>query len=385
MFKIVETGWKREFAEALQADGSALRIVCPFIKAKALESLLPPPATPIQVITRFDLADFADRVSDGGALRKLLDAGARVRGVKKLHAKLYIFGSTRAIVTSANLTASALGRNHEFGIVSSDGSAVARCLSYFEKLWERAGEDLQTEQLDAWEETVADYRRRGGRLAGRPELGDFGAEAGFADRPPAATPFSTSEAPQAFVKFAGTGADRVPLTDTTFATIDRAAFHRVACYPTSRRPRSVEDGAVMFMGRFTTEPDIRVFGRAVGSRHVPGRDEATPGDLEHRPWKKEWSNYVRLDRVECLAGSLAGGVSLYEMMDELGPDSFASTQRNAARGSGNIDPRRAYRQQPAVELSKDGFEWLTKRFQHALAHHGSLPESRLSELDWPNG
>ena len=40
---------------------------------------------------------------------------------------------------------------------------------------------------------------------------------------------------------------------------------------------------------------------------------------------------------------MENGVSLYELMDTLGADSFAPTKRNSARGSGNTDPRRAYR------------------------------------------
>ena len=48
----------------------------------------------------------------------LLDAGARVRGIRKLHAKLYLFGASRAVITSANLTKSALDSNHEFGLVA---------------------------------------------------------------------------------------------------------------------------------------------------------------------------------------------------------------------------------------------------------------------------
>lgn len=383
-FKIVHGGWKQEFEEALQTDGSALRIICPFIKTNALENLLPPRETPIQVITRFNLSDFADRVSDVRALRKLLEVGARVRGVRNLHAKLYMFGSSRAMVTSANITETAMRRNHEFGVVASDPAAVDRCLSYFDELWERAGEDLRPEQLDAWAQTVADHRHMGGRLAGRPDLRDFGVDAEFMEHSPVPTPFSIHDAPQAFVKFSGRSNDRVPLSLPVIEELGGSAFHRVACYPTTRRPRSVVDGAVMFTGRFVEGPDIRVFGRGIGSEHIPGRDEATTEDLDLRPWKKEWSNYVRLDRVEFVDGTLADGVSLYDMMGDLGHDSFASTQRNHARGEGNTDPRLAYSQHPAVKLSTEGFEWLTESLERALQRHGRVPENMLATLDWPD-
>ena len=37
---------------------------------------------------------------------------------------------------------------------------------------------------------------------------------------------------------------------------------------------------MIFIARLTNDPnDIRVFGRAIGTRHVPGRDDATPADI----------------------------------------------------------------------------------------------------------
>ena len=71
---------------------------------------------PLKVITRFNLDDFAGEVSDISALRLLLQAGAQIRGIKNLHAKLYLIGGGHVILTSANLTDAALRRNHELGI-----------------------------------------------------------------------------------------------------------------------------------------------------------------------------------------------------------------------------------------------------------------------------
>ena len=87
-------------------NSATLRIICPFIKTGALEHL-PEGFQPgvIQVITRFNLDDFADSVSDIAALRLLAKAGARVRGIKYLHAKLYLSGSSRAVVTSVRYSA----------------------------------------------------------------------------------------------------------------------------------------------------------------------------------------------------------------------------------------------------------------------------------------
>ena len=64
-FRLVDSSWNRELADASRADPTSIRIVCPFIKRRALKRLLDV-ARPqeIRVITRFNLDDFAKGVSD---------------------------------------------------------------------------------------------------------------------------------------------------------------------------------------------------------------------------------------------------------------------------------------------------------------------------------
>jgi phosphatidylserine/phosphatidylglycerophosphate/cardiolipin synthase-like enzyme len=111
-FRLVDAGWDSVLKGALRADRSSIRLVCPFIKARTAGRIVEDGRPgELLVITRYNLGDFANGVSDIGALRLLLENGAKVRGVRNLHAKLYLFGNTRVIVTSANLTEAALLRN----------------------------------------------------------------------------------------------------------------------------------------------------------------------------------------------------------------------------------------------------------------------------------
>ena len=92
------------------------------------------------------------------------------------------------------------------------------------------------------------------------------------------------------------------------------------------------------MGRLTKKPhDIIVYGRAVGMRHVEGRDDATPEDISIRTWKKKWLHYVRVHHPEFVAGTLSNGVPLGALMDALKADTFISTQRHVATGKGNLN------------------------------------------------
>ena len=381
--RLVDAGWGTELTAALRADSSEFRVVCPFIKAGALDSLLSLNPGSVQVITRFNLVDFAEGVSDVAALRMLLDAGAQVRGIRRLHAKLYLFAS-RAIITSANLTKWALDSNHEFGLVTEDAPIIATCRAYFDDLWQRGGSNLSRDQVDTWEEIVTRHRALGGRPSSQTGLGDFGADAGVAGPPPVRMRTVVADARQAFVKFLGEGRNRVSLAFTTIEEIERAGCHWAVAYPASKRPRGVQDEAIIFIARLTREPnDIRIFGQAIGMRHQPGRDDATSADIALRSWKEKWSRYIRVHQAEFVAGTMANGVSLNELMDTLGADSFAPTQRNAARGHGNPNPRRAYLQQAAVELSAEGLSWLGEQLQAAFDTHGKVPQDALDQQDWP--
>ncbi|MCC5829264.1 MAG: phospholipase D family protein [Phycisphaeraceae bacterium] len=383
-FRLVDMGWGQVLGDALAGDRSGVRMICPFIKHKAAERLFggKMPAS-VKVITRFSLDDFARGVNDLSALRLLLERGASVRGVKHLHAKVYLFGKTRAVVTSANLTQAALGRNHEFGFVSDDAGVVGSCGDYFEALWVKAGKNLTIARLEKWEQTVKDYLARAGGAGKSSVLGDEGADAGLE---PEAVPLPArvAENDQAFVKFFGESHRRAERSMAVLEEVRRSGCHWACTYPKGKRPRQVRDGAVMFMGRMVKEPaDILIYGRAIGLRHVEGRDDATPEDIALRSWKTKWPHYVRVHHGEFLAGPLENALSLNTMMETLGSSSFLPTQRNAKKGNGNTDPRKAYRQQAAVALTPEATAWLNDRLQDAFDQCGTLPAVELAALDQP--
>jgi hypothetical protein len=137
----------------------------------------------------------------------------------------------------------------------------------------------------------------------------------------------------------------------------------------------------MFMGHLISGPnDIAVYGRAIARAYEEGRDDASPEDVERRPLLARWPHFIRVHDAEFVAGTLGDGVSLNELMDELGPYAFGPTAENADRGVGNADPRKSIRRAAAIRLSEAGTSRLNEELERAFRGRGKLPPSSLREL-----
>jgi hypothetical protein len=383
-FRLVDSGWSKILDEALAADKSRVRVICPFIKERAAKRLLEHGRPKqLEVITRYNLDCFREGVSDIAALKYLLAKGAKIRGIKNLHAKAYLIGENRAIVTSANLTEQGLMRNHELGFIADDETIAANCHSYFEGLWKQAGPDLTPKRLEEWDRTVTVALASGAGTRKLPKLGDKGRDVGLPPDPVTASK-RAAKAEQGFVKFFGTAGDRFEHDHSVLDEVDRSGCYFACNYPTVKKPRQVRDGAVMFMTRMVQHPiDMLVFGRGIGMRYVEGRDDATPADLKKRPWKEYWSRYIRVHDVEFVDGPLSNGVSLNQLMNELGWDSYAPTRRNHLAGRGNTNPQASLMKKAAMELTPKAISWLNKRLDRSFTVNGKISKAKLAKLDWP--
>jgi hypothetical protein len=194
----------------------------------------------------------------------------------------------------------------------------------------------------------------------------------------------TTDSPAGFVKFFGQGSSRSPRERSVLDAVRTSGSHRICTYPRARRPRAVRDGDVMFMGHLVSGPnDIKVYGRAVARRYEEGRDDATAEDIVRRPWLGRWPHFIRVGGMEFVDGILADGVSLSELMEELGPYAFGPTAENADRGVGNLDPRQSIRQAAAIRLSEAGTSWLNEELEAVFRRCGRARAEEVPGLDWP--
>ena len=82
------------------------------------------PEVPRVLVTRTDLRDFAIGASDLKTLCTLARDGVEIYSLSDLHAKMYIFDETHALVTSANATNGGLRHNLECGLATDDRNII---------------------------------------------------------------------------------------------------------------------------------------------------------------------------------------------------------------------------------------------------------------------
>jgi len=382
-FRIVDKNWHEIFEDLSGIAQKRALIISPFLGGKALKDLLGDRPEEVKVITRFNLNDLLLRVSDVKALEYLLKIGAQVKGVRNLHSKVYILGTSKAIVTSANLTRAGLYRNTECGVESEDSDFVKAADAYFNSLWYKAGSILSTSMIAEWKRLISEAKRSGAGFK-KGSLGDFGTDLGFDkdDKVTHNNPPAGIQPKQWFVKLFGTSRDRESNETLVIDEVIGSDSHRVLSYPTKKRPRSVKEGDLMFVGRMVKDPDdIMIYGRVRGLKHDPRIDNATPEDVKLRKWKKDWSRYIRVYETEFVNGTLGDCISLYKLMDELGPDIFVTTQLNAKRGKGNTNPKHAYRSQASVRLTTRAARLLNRQLDEIFSKLGRLSGEGLNKVN----
>lgn len=377
---LIDERWGEQLIDKAHRPVEELFLMAPFIKVRVLDNLIKSlKPKRLKMITRFNLEDFYARVSDTAALRRVLDFGGEVRGISKLHSKLYIFDRSCAFITSANLTDAALFKgNHEFGIKTQAQDSIRTCHEYFDRIW-NGGATTDLEQISNWEEMIQSARSGNANAGSRERLPDYGSKSMFTQDYDTSNAF-LGAAERAFVKFLGVRTEICELDRAVLEQVSSSGCHWALAYPSSKRPWAVEEGSTMFISGMTTE-GFRIFGRAIGHEFDEKRDTATAADISEHPWKDKWGNYVRVTKPEFINGTLRDAIGLDAVMDRFEHEAFMPTLRNFMNNSGgNTNPRKAYMKQPAVELTPAASAWLNDEFNNRIMMHGMIPEVHYKEF-----
>jgi hypothetical protein len=369
--------WYDKFLAELSKT-KKLKIISPFISEQIIRKIQTHfDFGDFELITRFNLRDFASNISSLDGLKFAVEEGAKVFGIRELHSKVYLFDDRTAIITSANLTNGGMVSNYECGLYTDEKMVINGLQNYFNELKAFAGQPLTISKCEQWQNELAGVRLPNTEI---PTLPDYGA-----------TKISIDKKRSYYVKFLGADWRRAYLTSKTKDVIEESLCHYAVGFSISKTPRQINDGDIIYMSRMTERPNnYAIFGKAEAIKFVDGRDEATENEKNERRWKRGWSLYLRVKNPVFIKGVLGDCVLLYDLIKALDYEGFNSTSARYRKGERDINPYNSLRQQPYVKLTLKGAEWIETRFNGVLNRLGrveekfikSLPQSEIDINNW---
>jgi hypothetical protein len=367
MVEVINKNWLNHFLRELDNTNKVL-LVSPFVTNTIVNHLLRNiSGSKVELITRYNLNDFRQKVSSLSALKKLVTNGVKVKGIQGLHSKVYTFDLKSTIIGSANFTSGGFFNNYEFGIKSYDPDTIKKSVLYFESLWILDPEVLTVDKIVEWEEEL----KNSGSIPLIDSLPDYGKKASF----------QGGEGRHYFIKLFGKTDNRESLDFTAREEIERSHCHWALTFSGKKgRPRKYNEGDIVYMARMLHGTDYSIFGKGVTLRHEDERDIASDDDIKEIEWKDEWPIYIRVYNTEFIDCTMADCPKMSELIDEVQYDSFDKTQQKYLQGEDDINVWASLRQQADVQLSEIGAEWLESKFQLAKEKLGSVPLDYLSKL-----
>lgn len=130
---LLKTPLRDDFSRLFRQASQTMTVVSPYINRYGLGVLLEaigsrPERCHISILTSISVNNIRSGSLDVQALAEFCQSYSQctTHNLPGLHAKAYIADSSRAIITSANLTYGGLVRNHEYGVLISDKDVVGQ-------------------------------------------------------------------------------------------------------------------------------------------------------------------------------------------------------------------------------------------------------------------
>ncbi len=154
---------RQRLSQLLTECTDTVRIASAYVTER--QFLTAAPKRDVRLLTSLSPIDVASGATSIESLNALLELGVKCRCLPprpRLHAKVYVFGTSHAVVTSANFTGSGFDSNIEAGIETT-GSEAKSLAAWFDRLWETASA-VTVEQLSDLQRQTSALRREFAKL-----------------------------------------------------------------------------------------------------------------------------------------------------------------------------------------------------------------------------
>ena len=162
MIELFRSPWRSHFLKALCQVRNELIIATPFIKkaeaefvCRNLQTMETEDSLKVRVITDLRAESVLSGYLDMEALKTFqsLINKLEIITLPHLHAKVYVFDNTLAVISSANLTSAGLDSNYEYGVGIRDPILV-KCVKTDMDAYARVGNILLQKQIEELSEVA---------------------------------------------------------------------------------------------------------------------------------------------------------------------------------------------------------------------------------------
>lgn len=366
-------------------------IVSPFIGfpiVKQLCSMLVNnPKVRCEVITRFAREDFVNGASNLYAHQELLQNGVQIYALRGLHTKLYLIDKKSAMLGSANFTSGGFKLNHELSLFIKDETKIIEDMhNYYDELMsaiKSKGDYLVTQELVDAEIAMVESLRKGrkdkttsysneyqfGALLDKDGANDTG---GIPDSIQSIISISSQTIVNEgiWLKFEGEANDREDPNEKYWLFTPNKYPHGITCFPTNNKPSGMKVGDYIYIAVVSTDEKGNNTPIIVGRARTYGFEKENVADESMRkiyPWTEHYSVFVRLYDVEYLNTEQKNGISLIDVIAEVGPDTYPST-------IGTSKPlqelRTTHYQKSHLRITHQAKDYLDMRFNQKAKQYG---------------
>lgn len=163
--ELLREDWKEKLAALFRSASESVLVSSPFVSRRGIDLLLDnlPKSIQnngsIQALVNLSPQNILQGATEPESLQHLTTvvSNTNIHHLSRLHAKVYVADTDRAIITSGNLTGGGLDNNYEYGVSTSDGETISIIRDDLEEYAE-LGVRIDEDELNAYIKTARKVR-----------------------------------------------------------------------------------------------------------------------------------------------------------------------------------------------------------------------------------
>jgi len=340
-----------------------------------------------EIITRFSREDFVNGASNLHALEKLLQYNVHIYALRGLHTKLYLIDEKSALLGSANFTSGGFKLNHELSLlIKNETNILADMFQYYNELLtaiKSKGDFLITSKQVASEIAIVENLRKTRKVKniGYSNQCQFGA---LIDTEKTKDTGENPDSIQAIIsaidsdekkegiwlKFEGVANDRLNPDKKYWLFTPDNYPQGITCFPTKNKPSGMKDGDYLYIAAISTDQKGNNTPIIIGRARTYGYEKENIADeimKRFNPWTEHYSIFVRLYDVEYLDTAQKNGISLIDVIADVGTNTYPSTIGTSKTLQ---ELRTTHFQKSHMRITSQAKDYIDMRFEQKASQYG---------------